>query len=149
MSEGLTQLGSRTALPSSPEEAVLECIPYEGPNLVVRLQIPEFTSLCPVTGAPDFGRIVIDYVPRSLLVESKSVKLFAGSFRNYGCFHEKIVGIFLSRIWKVADPHVLRVAAFFCARGGIPLDVFAQCGELLPPGVPALPPLDLNPYTNR
>lgn len=146
--DSLHQLGQRVPLPQSPELAVLESIPFTGSFIIARFQIPEFTSCCPVTAAPDFGRIIIDYCPNQLLVESKSLKLFAGSFRSYGCFHEKIVEIFSSRIWEVVQPHWLRVSAFFAARGGIPIDVFCVKG-VLPDQSLYLPPLDLNPYLGR
>ncbi|WP_374631434.1 preQ(1) synthase, partial [Pannonibacter indicus] len=81
--QNLTQLGSSTALPQSPEDAVLERVPnpQAGTGYMVRFVAPEFTSLCPITGAPDFAHLVIDYVPGDWLVESKSLKLFLGSFR--------------------------------------------------------------------
>ena len=87
---GLTQLGSATATAQSPDEAVLERVPTENGAMgyVVRFTCPEFTSLCPMTGQPDFAHIVIDYVPDQWLVESKSLKLFLHSFRNHGAFHE-------------------------------------------------------------
>ena len=87
---GLTQLGQRTALPASPDEAVIERVaaPAQDRQYVVRFTCPEFTVLCPLTGQPDFAHIVIDYVPRAWIVESKSLKLFFGSFRNHGAFHE-------------------------------------------------------------
>jgi len=87
---GLTQLGQKTDLPASPDTAVLERVPagHAGTAYVVRFTAPEFTSLCPMTGQPDFAHIVIDYVPREWLVESKSLKLYLHSFRNHGAFHE-------------------------------------------------------------
>ena len=86
----LTQLGGRTELPANPDEAVLECVPNPHPDApyLVRFTAPEFTSLCPVTGQPDFAHLVIDYVPEAAIVESKSLKLFLASFRNHGAFHE-------------------------------------------------------------
>ncbi|MEM8703312.1 MAG: preQ(1) synthase, partial [Pseudomonadota bacterium] len=88
--ENLTQLGTATDLPDDPEKAVLEKVPnpQAGTKYMVRFVAPEFTSLCPITSAPDFAHLVIDYVPRDFLVESKSLKLFLGSFRNHGAFHE-------------------------------------------------------------
>ena len=84
--EGLTQLGHATRIPASPDEAVLERVPNRdhGRHYVVRFACPEFTSLCPMTGQPDFGHLVIDYVPGEWLVESKSLKLFLGAFRSVG-----------------------------------------------------------------
>src|SRR5579862_9582290 len=86
----LTQLGHEVPLPASPEEAVLERVPnpHPGATYLVRFTAPEFTVLCPVTGQPDFAHLVIDYVPAKYIVESKSLKLFLGSFRNHGVFHE-------------------------------------------------------------
>ncbi|HTZ77408.1 MAG TPA: preQ(1) synthase, partial [Stellaceae bacterium] len=86
----LTQLGRDVPLPASPEEAVLERVPnpHPGTTYLVRFTAPEFTTLCPITGQPDFAHLVIDYVPRRWLVESKSLKLYLGSFRNAAGFHE-------------------------------------------------------------
>jgi 7-cyano-7-deazaguanine reductase len=85
----LTQLGQKTDLPASPDLAVLERVPagHSGTLYCVRFTAPEFTSLCPMTGQPDFAHIVIDYIPRDWLVESKSLKLYLHSFRNHGAFH--------------------------------------------------------------
>ena len=86
---GLTQLGKSTPLPASPEGAIIERVPNsQGSDYVVRFTAPEFTSMCPMTGQPDFAHLVIDYVPGKWLVESKSLKLYLGSFRNHGAFHE-------------------------------------------------------------
>src|ERR1700739_1625408 len=87
---GLTQLGGKTVIPASPEAAVLEKVPNPEPGMtyLVRFVAPEFTTLCPLTGQPDFAHLVIDYVPSLSLVESKSLKLFLASFRNHGGFHE-------------------------------------------------------------
>ncbi|RUU50461.1 preQ(1) synthase, partial [Mesorhizobium sp. M2C.T.Ca.TU.009.01.2.1] len=90
--KNLTQLGKHVETPQSPEQAVLETVPFQrgdGPPAIVRFTCPEFTSLCPVTGQPDFAHIVIDYAPDKTLVESKSLKLFMTSFRNHGAFHEE------------------------------------------------------------
>src|SRR5262245_29812984 len=88
--DNLTQLGGQTQLPASPDVAVLETVPnpHQGTDYLIRFTCPEFTSLCPVTGQPDFAHIVIDYVADEMIVESKSLKLFLGSFRNHGSFHE-------------------------------------------------------------
>src|SRR6267154_3885753 len=86
----LTQLGQSVALPASPELAVLERVPNPHPQqrYMARFAAPEFTSLCPITGQPDFAHMVIDYVPNKWLLESKSLKLYVASFRNHGAFHE-------------------------------------------------------------
>src|ERR1051325_10195615 len=88
--KGIRQLGRAVKAPQRPEEAVLERVPNPHPDqlYLVRFTAPEFTSLCPITGQPDFAHLVIDYAPRRFLVESKSLKLFLGAFRNHGAFHE-------------------------------------------------------------
>ncbi|CUI61542.1 preQ(1) synthase [Cognatishimia activa] len=132
--ENLTQLGSHTALPQTPEEAVMERVPnpQKGTDYAVRFTAPEFTSLCPLTSAPDFAHIVIDYVPGDWLVESKSLKLFLGSFRNHGAFHEDCSVTIGKRIEELLEPKWLRVGAYWYPRGGIPIDVFYQTGPELP-----------------
>jgi 7-cyano-7-deazaguanine reductase len=127
---GLTQLGQATDLPQSPEEAVLERVPQPraGERYLVRFTAPEFTSLCPLTGQPDFAHIMIDYVPRDWLVESKSLKLFLGSFRNHGAFHEDCSVMIGQRLRDLLDPEWLRIGAYWYPRGGIPIDVFWQTG---------------------
>ncbi|MGR3813251.1 MAG: preQ(1) synthase [Cognatishimia activa] len=132
--ENLTQLGSHTALPQTPEEAVMERVPnpQKGSDYAVRFTAPEFTSLCPLTAAPDFAHIVIDYVPGDWLVESKSLKLFLGSFRNHGAFHEDCSVTIGKRIEELLEPKWLRVGAYWYPRGGIPIDVFYQTGPELP-----------------
>lgn len=128
--ENLTQLGSKSELPESPEKAVLERVrnPQEDVNYVVRFTAPEFTSLCPMTGAPDFAHLMIDYVPGKWLVESKSLKLFLGSFRNHGAFHEDCTVSIAKRIVDVIVPVWLRIGGYWYPRGGIPIDVFYQTG---------------------
>lgn len=129
----LTQLGTRVETPESPERAVLETVPFtrgDGPPAIVRFTCPEFTSLCPVTGQPDFAHIVIDYAPDRLLVESKSLKLFLTSFRNHGAFHEDCTVMIARRIVAATKPHWLRIGGFWYPRGGIPIDVFWQTGTL-------------------
>ncbi|MCE5244949.1 MAG: preQ(1) synthase [Syntrophobacteraceae bacterium] len=137
----LTQLGSRTPLPSSPEEARLETFsnPHPDVNYVVRLTVPEFTTLCPLTGQPDFAVFVVDYVPAGRLVESKSFKLFMGSFRNCGTFHEDCTVTVHNRLRDAMAPKYLRVVGLWNARGGIPIDVTIQTGTL--PGECHLLPL--------
>ena len=132
--ETLTQLGSKTELPQTPEEAVMERVPnpQKGTDYAVRFTAPEFTSLCPLTAAPDFAHIVIDYVPGDWLVESKSLKLFLGSFRNHGAFHEDCSVTIGKRIEELLEPKWLRVGAYWYPRGGIPIDVFYQTGPELP-----------------
>jgi len=145
----LTQLGQAAAIPASPEEAKLERVPNPHPDTayVVRFTAPEFTSLCPVTGQPDFAHLVIDYVPREWLVESKSLKLFLTSFRNHGAFHEDCTVMIGKRLVELLEPQFLRIGGYWYPRGGIPIDVFWQTGEL-PKGV-WLPDQGVVPYRGR
>lgn len=145
----LTHLGAASPLPASPEEAVLETVPCETgePPAVVRFTCPEFTSLCPVTGQPDFAHLVIDYVPDRRLVESKSLKLFLASFRNHGAFHEECTVAVGRRIVEAARPAWLRIGGYWYPRGGIPIDVFWQTGEA-PAGV-WVPDQGVPPYRGR
>ncbi|QFT29726.1 NADPH-dependent 7-cyano-7-deazaguanine reductase [Labrenzia sp. THAF82] len=134
--ENLTQLGTSTELPDDSEKAVLEKVPnpQAGTGYMVRFVAPEFTSLCPITGAPDFAHLVIDYVPRDFLVESKSLKLFLGSFRNHGAFHEDCTVSIAKRLVDLLQPDWLRIGGYWYPRGGIPIDVFYQTGPA-PEGV--------------
>jgi len=127
----LTQLGGRTPLPESPEQALLERVPnpQKGIAYVVRFTAPEFTSLCPITGQPDFAHLVIDYLPGDWLVESKSLKLFLGSFRNHGSFHEDCTISIARRLIACIEPQWLRIGGYWYPRGGMPIDVFYQTGE--------------------
>ncbi len=129
-SPSLTQLGHPVGIPNSPDEAVLERVPNPRADAayLVRFTLPEFTSLCPMTGQPDFAHIVIDYVPRDWLVESKSLKLFANSFRNHGAFHEACTMQIATRLVDVLKPAWLRIGAYWYPRGGMPIDVFWQTG---------------------
>jgi 7-cyano-7-deazaguanine reductase len=126
------QLGQQIALPQSPEDAVLERVPNPHPDThyVARFTQPEFTSLCPVTGQPDFAHLVIDYVPNDWLVESKSLKLYLASFRNHGAFHEDCTIAIGKRIAELLEPHYFRIGGYWYPRGGMPIDVFWQTGEL-------------------
>jgi 7-cyano-7-deazaguanine reductase len=147
---GLTQLGAKVAAASAPDLAVIETIDVSttmGKCAVVRLSCPEFTSLCPVTGQPDFARIYIDYIPDARLVESKSLKLFLGSFRNYGAFHEACTTYIGERLRDAAKPRWMRVNAIWFPRGGISIDCFWQTGPL-PPGY-FVPRLHLTDYEGR
>ena len=132
MTDRPLQLGAQSALPPSPEEAVLDRVPNPHPDAdyVARFTCPEFTSLCPVTGQPDFAHLVIDYVPNLHLVESKSLKLYLGSFRNHGAFHEDCTVAVGKRLVTLLEPRFLRIAGYWYPRGGIPIDVFWQTGKL-------------------
>jgi 7-cyano-7-deazaguanine reductase len=145
----LTQLGQAAALPASPDEARLETVPNPHPGTLyaVRFTAPEFTTLCPVTGQPDFAHLVIDYVPRGLIVESKSLKLYLGSFRNHGTFHEACTVAIGKRLDETLKPHWLRIGGYWYPRGGMPIDVFYAVGDL-PQGV-WVPDQGVAPYRGR
>ena len=147
--KNLTQLGHKTAYPQSPDQAKLERVPRPFPqyDYVVRFVCPEFTSLCPMTGQPDFAHIVVDYVPGKWLVESKSLKLFFQSFRNHGDFHEACTVSIGDRLLKTLTPKWLRISGFWYPRGGIPIDVFFQKGKI-PQGV-VVPDTGVAPYRGR
>jgi 7-cyano-7-deazaguanine reductase len=147
--ERLTLLGHPTPWPGSPDEARLEWVPNPHPETlyVVRFTCPEFTSICPVTGQPDFAHLVIDYVPKERLVESKSLKLFLGSFRNHGAFHEDCSLVIAKRFEEALDPSWLRLGGYWYPRGGMPIDVFYQSGE--PPQGVWLPDQGVAPYRGR
>lgn len=146
---GLTQLGTKTDLPNDPNDAVLERVPnpHPGTLYVTRFVAPEFTSLCPVTGQPDFAHLVIDYVPGDWLVESKSLKLFLGSFRNHGAFHEDCTVYIGKRLAEELKPAWLRIGGYWYPRGGIPIDVFYATGPA-PDGL-WLPDQGVPPYRGR
>jgi 7-cyano-7-deazaguanine reductase len=129
--KGLTQLGQPSRLPQSPNEAVLDRVanPHVDTLYLARFTAPEFTSLCPVTGQPDFAHIVIDYAPDKWIVESKSLKLYLGAFRNHGAFHEDCTVAIGKRLVETLQPGWLRIAGYWFPRGGIPIDVFWQTGE--------------------
>jgi 7-cyano-7-deazaguanine reductase len=136
MKNKLTQLGKKVAIAPSPDKAILEAVPNPHPDVdyVIRFVCPEFTSLCPMTGQPDFAHIVIDYVPSKKMVESKSLKLFLFAFRNHGDFHEACTVAIAKRIIKEINPKFLRIGGYWYPRGGIPIDIFFQHGNL-PSGV--------------
>jgi 7-cyano-7-deazaguanine reductase len=146
---GLRQLGTPTRQPASPDEAELERVPSpsQGLDYVVRFVAPEFTSLCPMTGQPDFAHIVIDYIPSEWLVESKSLKLFLTSFRNHGAFHEACTMQIAGRLMELLAPRWFRIGAYWMPRGGIPIDVFWQSG--LPPSEAWVPDQGVAPYRAR
>ena len=147
--ETLTQLGGDGRIPASPDAAVLETVPnpHQETDYLIRFTAPEFTSLCPVTGQPDFAHLVIDYVPEAVIVESKSLKLFLASFRNHGAFHEDCTLTIGKRIVEVTEPKWLRIGGYWYPRGGIPIDVFWQTGKL-PEGL-WVPDQGVQPYRGR
>jgi 7-cyano-7-deazaguanine reductase len=139
----LTQLGHRSALPESPDMAVLETVPNPHPGLLyaVRFTCPEFTSLCPVTGQPDFAHLVIDYVPEAAILESKSLKLYLGAF------HEDCTLTIARKLVATLTPIWLRIGGYWYPRGGIPIDIFYQTAE--PPAGLWLPDPGVAPYRGR
>jgi 7-cyano-7-deazaguanine reductase len=145
----LTLLGRAAALPASPAKARLETVPNPQPReaYLVRFACPEFTTLCPVTGQPDFAHLVIDYVPRRVLIESKSLKLFLASFRNHHGFHEDCTMTIAQRLIRAAQPRWLRIGGYWFPRGGIPIDVFYQSGP--PPKNVWIPDQGVAPYRGR
>ena len=146
---GLTQLGHRGRSPRSPEAAVLDRVanPHPDSDYVIRFTQPEFTSLCPVTGQPDFAHLVIDYVPDRWIVESKSLKLYFAAFRNHGAFHEGCTLDIAKKLIARLKPRWLRIGGYWYPRGGMPIDVFYQTGEA-PAGV-WIPPQAVAPYRGR
>ena len=149
MAKSLKQLGRKAALPASPDKALLERVsnPFPRESYVVRFTAPEFTALCPITGQPDFAHLVIDYVPRRFLVESKSLKLFLGSFRNHRAFHEDCTVTIARRLVAALAPRWLRIGGYWYPRGGMPIDVFYQTGA--PPRGLFLPDQGVAPYRGR
>lgn len=145
----LTQLGQATKVADSPAEALLERVPNPevGTAYLVRFTAPEFTSLCPLTGQPDFAHIVIDYVPGDWLVESKSLKFYLASFRNHGAFHEACTMEIGKRLVGLLTPGWFRIGAYWYPRGGIPIDVFWQTGA--PPGGLWVPEQGVPTYRGR
>ena len=146
---GLGQLGQASSIPNSPEEAELERVanPHTDTLYLARFTAPEFTSLCPVTGQPDFAHLVIDYAPGEWLVESKSLKFYLTSFRNHGAFHEDCTVAIGKRLDGLLAPKWLRIYGYWYPRGGIPIDVFWQSGPV-PEGL-YVPETGVAPYRGR
>lgn len=147
--EELSQLGKTVEMPASPDQARLEAVanPHPDKSYLVRFTCPEFTSLCPVTGQPDFAHFVIDYMPARAILESKSLKLFLQSFRNHAAFHEDCTLAIAGRIVDAVAPAWLRISGYWYPRGGIPIDVFYQTGPA-PEGI-FLPDAGVAPYRGR
>ena len=147
--DGLTALGQKAPTPLSTATALLERVANPHPDLhyLARFTAPEFTSLCPVTGQPDFAHLVIDYAPQRWLVESKSLKLYLASFRNHGAFHEDCTLAIGKRLVALLEPHYFRIGGYWYPRGGIPIDVFWQTGTL--PANLWLPEQGVAPYRGR
>jgi 7-cyano-7-deazaguanine reductase len=149
MKRELSQLGKKVPIPESPERAVIEAVSnlHSSDDYIVRFTAPEFTTLCPITGQPDFAHFVIDYAPAKALVESKSLKLFLASFRNYSAFHEDCTVMIGKRVAAAIKPKYLRIAGFWYPRGGMPIDVFWHTGKL--PKDVWLPDIEVEPYRGR
>lgn len=130
--EGVTLLGSNaTRYPDQYAPEVLETFPnkHPGNEYLVTFTCPEFTSLCPKTGQPDFAKILISYIPRERMVESKSLKLYLFSFRNHGDFHEDCVNIIMKDLIRLMGPKYIEVKGIFTPRGGIAIHPFANWGD--------------------
>ena len=145
----LNQLGKAAKAAASPDRALIETVanPHPDAKYVIRFTCPEFTSICPVTGQPDFAHLVIDYAPTKRIIESKSLKLFLTSFRNHGAFHEDCTLMIAKRLIAAASPVWLRVGGYWYPRGGIPIDIFFQSGK--PPSDLWLPEQEVAPYRGR
>ena len=124
-------LGKTSIAPKSPEGFKFDLIKNSNKNqsFTIRLSVSEFTSICPVTKQPDFGFLIIDYIPKNWLVESKSFKIYIQSYRNYGIFHEEAVMKIGVDLFKSIKPVWFRIAGYFAPRGGIPIDVFWQSSK--------------------
>ncbi len=130
--DGLTHLGSKvTKYPSDYAPDMLESFTNRHPerDYFVKFNCPEFTSLCPITGQPDFGNIVISYVPDMQLVESKSLKLYLFSFRNHGDFHEDVVNVIMNDLIRKIEPKYIEVWGRFLPRGGLSIDPYCNWGK--------------------
>ncbi len=147
--DGPRLLGQKSALPASPDEAELDRVPnpHVDALYLTRFTQPEFTSLCPVTGQPDFAHLVIDYAPDRWLVESKSLKLYLASYRNHGAFHEDCTVRIGKDLVGLLAPRWLRIGGYWYPRGGMPIDVFWQTGA--PPDGLWLPDPGVAPYRGR
>ena len=131
----LQSLGHKTEIPETYAPQVLEAFENRHPerDYWVQFNCPEFTSLCPITGQPDFAEIRILYIPDKRMVESKSLKLYLFSFRNHGDFHEDCVNIILDDLVKLMEPRYIEVLGLFVPRGGISIHPYANYGR---PGTP-------------
>ena len=142
-------LGRRSRIPEAPDAKALDRAPnpQSDTDYVARFTAPEFTSICPVTGQPDFAHLVIDYAPDRWLIESKSLKLYLFSYRNHGAFHEDCTVRIGRDLVSVIKPRWLRIGGYWFPRGGMPIDVFYQTGA--PPAGLWLPDPGVPPYRGR
>ena len=145
----LKNLGKNSNIFKKPNSNILERVekPNKNNSYTIRFSCPEFTSICPVTSQPDFGVLIIDYIPSKWIVESKSFKLYLQSYRNYGAFHEDCSIKVAKDLDNFLKPKWLRIGAYWNPRGGIPIDVFWQTG--LPPKNIFLPDQDIQSYLGR
>ena len=129
--EGLQVLGNRAAYTRNYDASVLETFEnrHQDNDYWVRFNCPEFTSLCPITGQPDFAEIRISYVPDVRMVESKSLKLYLFGFRNRGDFHEDVVNTIMKDLIKLMEPKYIEVTGLFAPRGGISIYPYANYGR--------------------
>jgi 7-cyano-7-deazaguanine reductase len=143
------KLGVESKIPDTPNINILDPVtnPHPDINYISRFTCPEFTSICPVTGQPDFAKIIIDYLAHKNIVESKSLKLYLSSYRNHGAFHEDCTIQIAKDIIKTITPKWLKITAYWYPRGGIPIDVFYEYGSL-PKGVKE-PDIGINIYNPR
>src|SRR5260370_16747396 len=134
VAKNLRHLGKPSRLPASPQAAVLDRVanPHPDTDYVARFTAPEFTTLCPITGQPDFAHFVIDYVPAKWLLESKSFKLYLGSFRDIGAFHEDCTVAIGKKLAALLNPQFFRIPAYCFPPGGIPTDFSCQTAKLPP-----------------
>ena len=142
-------LGQPSRIPDAPDAKTLDRAlnPQADTDYVTRFTAPEFTSMCPVTGQPDFAHLVIDYAPDRWLVESKSLKLYLQSFRNHGAFHEDCTVRIGKDLVGVLKPRWFRIGGYWFPRGGMPIDVFWQSGK--PPKGVWIPDQGVAPYRGR
>jgi 7-cyano-7-deazaguanine reductase len=131
MENNLTLLGNQTEYEQKYAPEVLETFTNQHPenDYWVKFNCPEFTSLCPITGQPDFATIYINYIPDIKMVESKSLKLYLFSFRNHGAFHEDCVNIIMKDLIRLMKPKYIEVTGIFTPRGGISIHPYANCGQ--------------------
>ncbi len=129
--DNLQKLGHKTEIPETYAPEVLETFEnrHQGRDYWVQFNCPEFTTLCPITGQPDFGEIRIMYIPDERMVESKSLKLYLFSFRNHGDFHEDVVNIILDDLVKLMNPRYIEVVGLFVPRGGISIHPYVNYGR--------------------
>ena len=129
--ENLQALGRHTSIPETYAPEMLEAFENQHPerDYWVQFNCPEFTSLCPITGQPDFAEIKIMYIPDRRMVESKSLKLYLFSFRNHGDFHEDCVNIIMKDLVRLMQPKYIEVIGLFTPRGGISIYPYANYGK--------------------